>query len=43
ESNHLNVRPKRPLPSRDIQLRSLESETFDVLVVGGGATGITRC
>ena len=30
---------KRPLPSRDDQIKSLQSESFDVLIVGGGATG----
>ncbi len=37
--NHLNVRPKRPLPTRQEQLKSLESDEFDVLIIGGGATG----
>jgi hypothetical protein len=37
--NHLNVRSKRPLPTRQEQLASLEKEEFDVLVIGGGATG----
>lgn len=37
--NHLNVRSKRPLPTREEQLRSLEKDQFDVLVIGGGATG----
>ena len=27
------------LPTRDDQLRSLKDEEFDILVVGGGATG----
>jgi alkyl hydroperoxide reductase subunit AhpF len=40
--NHLNVRPKRPLPTRAEQIESLEKEQFDVLVIGGGATG-TGC
>jgi len=40
--NHLNVRPKRPLPTRAEQLQSLEKEQFDILVIGGGATG-TGC
>jgi len=29
-----------PLPSRDVQLQTLQStKEFDVLVIGGGATG----
>jgi hypothetical protein len=39
ESNSLNTRPKRPLPTREAQLKSLRTEAFDVLVIGGGATG----
>lgn len=35
----LKVRPTRPLPTREQQLKSLGSEAFDVLVIGGGATG----
>ncbi|XP_076044553.1 glycerophosphate oxidase 1 isoform X3 [Oratosquilla oratoria] len=35
----LKVRPNRNLPSRAQQLSSLEGENFDVLVIGGGATG----
>ena len=35
----LNKRPSEALPSRDDQLKSLASEHFDVLVIGGGATG----
>lgn len=35
----LNVRPTRALPTREEQLKSLGSEPFDVLVIGGGATG----
>ncbi|XP_014250032.1 glycerol-3-phosphate dehydrogenase, mitochondrial [Cimex lectularius] len=30
---------KRPIPTRDHQIRSLREETFDILVIGGGATG----
>lgn len=30
---------KRPLPTRADQIKSLQSEDFDVLIVGGGATG----
>ncbi|XP_039279446.1 glycerol-3-phosphate dehydrogenase, mitochondrial isoform X6 [Nilaparvata lugens] len=33
------LRAKRPLPPRDAQIRSLQSEDFDVLIIGGGATG----
>ncbi|KAK7792577.1 hypothetical protein R5R35_008671 [Gryllus longicercus] len=32
-------RPKRPLPSRDEQIASLQKEKFDILIIGGGATG----
>lgn len=35
----LNVRPTKALPTREEQLKSLGSESFDVLVIGGGATG----
>ncbi|XP_042236186.1 glycerol-3-phosphate dehydrogenase, mitochondrial-like isoform X1 [Homarus americanus] len=35
----LNARPTRPLPTREQQLKSLGSEAFDVLIIGGGATG----
>lgn len=30
---------KRPLPPRSQQLESLKKESFDVLIIGGGATG----
>ncbi|KAK8747350.1 hypothetical protein OTU49_016768, partial [Cherax quadricarinatus] len=35
----LNTRPTRPLPTRQQQLQSLSSDSFDVLIIGGGATG----
>jgi len=35
----LQSRPKRPLQPRSAALESLRREHFDVLVVGGGATG----
>ena len=35
----LNVRPNRPLPARADQVASLKADEFDVLVIGGGATG----
>ena len=35
----LNKRPSEALASRADQLKSLSSEHFDVLVIGGGATG----
>ncbi|XP_068201616.1 glycerol-3-phosphate dehydrogenase, mitochondrial-like [Palaemon carinicauda] len=38
-AEHLNQRPNRPLPTREQQLKSLGSENFDVLIIGGGATG----
>lgn len=30
---------KRTLPPRSTQIQSLQSENFDVLIIGGGATG----
>lgn len=39
DSLQLNVRPTVPLPSRKDLLVSLASEEFDVLVIGGGASG----
>lgn len=30
---------KRTLPPRNTQIQSLKSESFDVLIIGGGATG----
>jgi glycerol-3-phosphate dehydrogenase len=38
----LNVRPKGSLPTRAEQIASLKKDQFDVLVIGGGATG-TGC
>lgn len=32
-------RAKRQLPSRDEQIKSLQTESFDVLIIGGGASG----
>ncbi|XP_076253715.1 glycerophosphate oxidase 1 isoform X2 [Rhynchophorus ferrugineus] len=32
-------RPKRPLPTRSEQIKSLQTDNFDVIIVGGGATG----
>ncbi|PSN50880.1 Glycerol-3-phosphate dehydrogenase [Blattella germanica] len=32
-------RAKRHLPPRDDQIKSLQSESFDVLIIGGGASG----
>ncbi|XP_072155299.1 glycerol-3-phosphate dehydrogenase, mitochondrial isoform X2 [Bemisia tabaci] len=34
-----SIRAKRHLPPRDEQIKSLQSEDFDVLIIGGGATG----
>ncbi|XP_023288384.1 glycerol-3-phosphate dehydrogenase, mitochondrial [Orussus abietinus] len=31
--------PKRPLPSREEQVKTLKSNDYDVLIIGGGATG----
>lgn len=34
-------RKKRPLPTRDHQVASLQAgHTFDILIIGGGATGV---
>ncbi|XP_063858355.1 glycerol-3-phosphate dehydrogenase, mitochondrial-like isoform X4 [Scylla paramamosain] len=38
-AENLNNRPTKPLPTREQQLKSLSSESFDVLIIGGGATG----
>lgn len=35
----LKARPNRSLLTREQQLKNLGSESFDVLVIGGGATG----
>ncbi|KAH7714274.1 Protein T25G3.4 [Aphelenchoides avenae] len=35
----LNKRPSGPLPTRQELLKGLKEEEFDVLVIGGGATG----
>jgi hypothetical protein len=35
----LNKRPSSALPSRSDLLKGLQQEEFDVLVIGGGATG----
>ncbi|XP_065163150.1 glycerol-3-phosphate dehydrogenase, mitochondrial isoform X2 [Atheta coriaria] len=32
-------RIKRPLPKREEQIKSLQTESFDVVIIGGGATG----
>ena len=32
-------RAKRQLPSRDEQIKCLQTESFDVLIIGGGASG----
>jgi len=29
----------KPLPTRSTQLRALQEKNFDILVIGGGATG----
>lgn len=41
-ADHLKSRPTKPLPSRSEQLKALQTEDYDVLVIGGGATG-TGC
>jgi hypothetical protein len=32
-------RAKRQLPTRDEQIKSLQTDSFDVLIIGGGASG----
>lgn len=39
ETNLGKAKPTRHLPTRAEQLTSLQSESFDVLIIGGGATG----
>ena len=34
-----HVRPQAPLPTRAEQIAALRTTEFDVLVIGGGATG----
>ncbi|XP_050516938.1 glycerol-3-phosphate dehydrogenase, mitochondrial isoform X1 [Diabrotica virgifera virgifera] len=34
-----SLKPKRILPTRADQIKSLQSEKFDVVIIGGGATG----
>ena len=38
-ADHLKARPTKPFPTRSEQLKALEDEVYDVLVIGGGATG----
>ena len=38
-SLNINKRVKSVLPTRKEQLRRLREDSFDVLVIGGGATG----
>ncbi|XP_057380881.1 glycerol-3-phosphate dehydrogenase, mitochondrial-like isoform X1 [Daphnia carinata] len=38
-ADNLKSRPTKPLPTRSEQLKALEDEVYDVLVIGGGATG----
>lgn len=38
-ASEVDKRPTRVLPSRAEQIQSLKTEQFDVLVIGGGATG----
>jgi len=38
-THKLNSRPTQPLPSRAEQIERLKTKEFDVLVIGGGATG----
>jgi glycerol-3-phosphate dehydrogenase len=39
ESNLSKAKTTRHLPTRAEQIASLQSESFDVLIIGGGATG----
>ena len=42
--DELNARPRAPLPTRAEQIERLKTQQFDVLVIGGGATGTaTEC
>jgi hypothetical protein len=36
---NVNIRPHTPLPTRAEQINALKTTEFDVLVIGGGATG----
>ena len=36
----LNTRSTKPLPTREEQIERLAKDSFDVLVIGGGATGV---
>ena len=38
-ADRLNVRPHGPLPTREEQINNLKTIEYDVLVIGGGATG----
>ena len=38
-SQNINKRVKSVLPTRQEQLQRLKNDEFDVLVIGGGATG----
>ena len=38
-ADNLKARPTKPLPTRAQQLKALEEDEFDVLVIGAGATG----
>lgn len=39
KAEKLTPKPKRPLPSRADQLKSLQADAFDIVIIGGGATG----
>lgn len=38
-AKQFNKRPSGPLPSRNELLKGLRDDDFDILVIGGGATG----
>ncbi len=38
-TDYLKTTPVKPLPTRSEQLKALEDEIYDVLVIGGGSTG----
>nr|XP_023023888.1 glycerol-3-phosphate dehydrogenase, mitochondrial isoform X2 [Leptinotarsa decemlineata] len=39
KAERAQIKPKRILPSRADQIKSLQSDSFDVVIIGGGATG----
>lgn len=39
DARQMYRRVKRSLPQRSEQIKSLQNDSFDVLIIGGGATG----